>query len=175
MNLKFCKIIASIFFCLFIVTNPSVIATNDITVFVDNEQVIFDVQPRLIGGRTMVPLRAIFEKLGAEVLWEDATQTVTAYNELHIVKAIIGSNTITINNEEHAIDVAPMIINNRTLVPARFAAEALGCDVYWDSELKRVDIYTKDVDYSKVERESLNILSGNIYTHIYKHCGFPFD
>lgn len=87
-------------------TGISVSAENPVTVTVDGQTINFDVQPRLIGGRTMVPLRAIFEALGATVKWDEETQTVTAYNEVYIVKCTIDSNTMYINNEAKTIDVA---------------------------------------------------------------------
>lgn len=131
-------------------TAPS---SNAIKVYIDNKIVSFDVQPQLIGGRTMVPLRAIFEGLGATVEWDNNTQTVTAYNEVKIVKATIGSNTMTVNGANKTMDVAPMIVDGRTLVPARFVAEAFDCDVEWDGNTKTVSITTKPIDYSKVEQD----------------------
>lgn len=132
----------------------SVSATEDIKVKVDNDYVEFDVQPQLIGGRTMVPLRAIFEAIGATVSWEAETSTITAYNETHIVKATIGNETMTVDGEKHTMDVSPMIIDGRTLVPARFVAEAFDCDVEWDSESLTVNITTTPIDYTQVEKDT---------------------
>ncbi len=129
------------------------ISSNTIKVYIDNKIVSFDVQPQLIGGRTMVPLRAIFEGLGATVEWDNNTQTVTAYNEVKIVKATIGSNTMTVNGANRTMDVAPMLVGGRTLVPVRFVAEAFDCDVEWDGNTKTVSITTKPIDYSKVEQD----------------------
>ena len=134
----------------------SVWAERPVTVTVDGQVVNFDVQPRLIGGRTMVPLRAIFETLGATVEWNEASQTVTAYNEAYIVKCAIDSNTMYINNEAKNIDVAPMMIDSRTLVPARFVAEAFNCNVNWDDNTFVVTITSNPIDYSKVEQGSNN-------------------
>ena len=127
-------------------------AEKPVTVTVDGQVVNFDVQPRLIGGRTMVPLRAIFEALGATVEWDEESQTVTAYNEAYIVKCTIDSNTMYINNEAKSIDVAPMMIDSRTLVPARFVAEAFNCNVNWDDNNFVVTITSNPIDYSKVEQ-----------------------
>ncbi len=161
MKRKNLGIVVFLIFSLLLTSSPTVLAIEDITVFVDNEQVIFDVQPQLIGGRTMVPLRSIFEELGAEVLWDDTTQTVTAYNEVYIVKATIGENQISVNNEIKSIDVPPMIIDGRTLVPARFVAEAFNCEVNWDATLKRVYITTKEIDYTQVEQDLPNTNTSN--------------
>lgn len=132
----------------------SVSAEKPVTVTVDGQTVNFDVQPRLIGGRTMVPLRAIFEALGATVEWDEESQTVTAYNEIYIVKCTIDSNTMYINNEAKTIDVAPMMIDSRTLVPARFVAEAFNCNVNWDDRTFVVAITSNPIDYSKVEQDT---------------------
>lgn len=104
----------------------------------------------------MVPLRAIFEAIGAEVLWDDDTSTVTAYNQMHIVKATIGSEIITADGEQRSIDVPPMLVENRTLVPAWFAAEAFGCDVEWNADNLTVNITTVPIDYTKVETNKIH-------------------
>ncbi len=102
----------------------------------------------------MVPLRAIFEALGAEVNWDEKSQTITAYNELTIVKCTIGDNTMHVNNVEKTIDVPPMIIDARTLVPVRFVAESFDCDVSWSPETMTVSVTTKPIDYTKVEPDT---------------------
>ena len=107
----------------------------------------------------MVPLRAIFEALGATVNWDETTKTVTAYNEISVVKCTIGNNTMYVNNVAKAIDVAPMIIEGRTLVPARFVAEGFNCDVRWDAEKMTVYIISKSIDYSKVEQSGNKLTS----------------
>ena len=129
-------------------------ANQNIKVLVDDYQVSFDVPPQLIGGRTMVPLRAIFEALGAAVEWDDSTRTITAYNEAYLVKCTIGENEMIVNNEKVAIDVPPMIVNDRTLVPARFVSEAFNCDVSWDADTRTVFIKTKPIDYNNIEKGS---------------------
>lgn len=131
-----------------------IMAANDISVVVDNKKISFDVPPQLVGGRTMVPLRAIFEAIGATVSWDGETQTVTAYNEEYVVKATINNTVMTVNGEPKTMDIAPMLINERTLVPARFVAEAFGCNVEWNSDQKTVYIQTKEIDYTKVEQKT---------------------
>lgn len=103
----------------------------------------------------MVPLRAIFEAIGAEVIWDDTTSTVTAYNQTHIVTATIGGGIISADGEQRRIDVPPMLVENRTLVPARFVAEAFGCGVSWDANSLTVNITTAPLDYTKVERDTM--------------------
>lgn len=129
-------------------------AAEEIKVFVDSVQVQFDVSPKMVGGRTMVPLRAIFEALGASVDWDQDTQTITAYNEAYIVKCTIGKNEMYVNNVEKTVDVAPMIIDGRTLVPARFVAEAFNCKVDWDAAALSVNITSAPIDYSSLEKDT---------------------
>ena len=127
-------------------------AEENVKVYVDDVQVEFDVQPQLIGGRTMVPLRAIFEALGATVQWDGETKTITAYNEAYFVKATIDNTTMTVNGENKEMDIAPMIVEDRTLVPARFVAEAFDCNVEWNGETKTVSITTSKIDYNNLEQ-----------------------
>ena len=117
---------------------------NQITVYINNEQLNFDIYPITEKDRTLVPMRAIFEALGAEVEWENETQTATATKDGITVSVTIDSNKMQKNGEEIELDVpARLVEDSRTLVPLRAVSEAFGCQVEWDEELQRVDIYTK--------------------------------
>ena len=118
------------------------LASDEIKVAIDGEYVEFDVNPQIVNERTMVPLRAIFEALGAEVEWDDSTKTVFAMKDDVLVTATIGSTKMYINENERTMDVAPMIVDERTLVPVRFVAEAFECDVDWDGDNNIVYIYS---------------------------------
>ncbi|MBR5535788.1 MAG: CotH kinase family protein [Clostridia bacterium] len=116
----------------------SVARDDGITVMVDDMPVIFDVKPTIKDNRTLVPVRAIFEALGAEVLWDNETQTVKATKENVKVSIPIGSKTMTVNNETKALDVSAVIEDGRTLVPVRAVSEAFECDVQWDNDTQTV-------------------------------------
>jgi len=103
-----------------------------IDVTLHGDYLIFDVDPEIIGGRTMVPMRVIFEAMGASVSWNASTRTITATRGSTTVQTTIGSRTIRINGAARTIDVAPVVIGGRTLVPVRFISEAFGYDVRWD-------------------------------------------
>ncbi len=129
--------------------NPFYVCRDDaIKVMINTQLVNFDVEPQLINDRTMVPMRKIFENVGAKVEWDEATQTVTATRlvsdnwgiEETTVQLTIGSNKIKINGVEKEMDVAPIVINDRTLVPVRFISEALGAKVDWIDEKQLVKI-----------------------------------
>ncbi len=117
-------------------------AENNIKVFLDDTQIVFDVSPRIVNDRTMVPLRAIFEALGATVEWDNATQTITAYNSQYKIRARIGEYDLDINNISIKMDTTPIVINGRTLVPVRFISSAFNCDVNWIEQSQTVIIYS---------------------------------
>ncbi len=120
-------------------------AADAIPVYVDGQCVSFDVEPRIIDGRTMVPIRAIFEALGASVEWDNNTRTATATKEGFKVSLAMNSYLIKIGDSDCIeMDVTPMNIDGRLLVPARFAAEAFSCEVDWINDTRTVVIESKE-------------------------------
>ncbi|MBI2873954.1 MAG: hypothetical protein HYY09_02605 [Firmicutes bacterium] len=115
---------------------------NDIRVVLDGRELTFDVPPMVREGRTLVPMRAISEALGALVGWDGATQTVTITREDTTVVLPVGSTTAQINGQPIALDVAATIIEGRTLVPLRFISKSLGADVTWSDPARTVHIQT---------------------------------
>ena len=121
-------------------------ADDNIKVMLNGTELIFDVSPQLINGRTMVPLRKIFEELGAAVDWDNDTQTVTAQKDDIVIIMQIGNVVISVNEEEIVLDVPPQLSGSRTLVPVRAVAEGLNADVDWDNDAKTVIITKEEVD-----------------------------
>lgn len=119
---------------------PTVPVNDDIKVTLNGNQINFDQPPVIQDGRTLVPLRAIFEAMGASVEWNDSTKTVKAVRGADTVELTIGSNIMKKNSQDIALDVTAQIVNGRTLVPARAVAEAFGANVDWDSNTKTVII-----------------------------------
>ena len=113
-----------------------------ISVQVDGKTLTFDQAPVSKNNRTLVPLRAIFEALGAEVTWNPQTKSVTASKENHSVSLQIGSKNATVDQKAVVLDVEAQLINGRTLVPVRFVSEAMGTVVNWDEKTKNVSILT---------------------------------
>ncbi|MDQ6422456.1 copper amine oxidase N-terminal domain-containing protein [Paenibacillus sp. LHD-117] len=107
---------------------------------IDSEKL--EVEAYLVSGRTLVPLRAIFEKLQAEVKWEQATKTVTATKGSTVIELRINDVTASVNKKKVTLDVPPMLINQATFVPLRFVSEALGAEVAFDEKRKAVTIST---------------------------------
>ncbi len=121
---------------------PTPVDPNAITVLFNGAPMIFDVPPQLINDRTMVPMRAIFEKLGAVVTWDDSTQTAKAVKGDKTVELTINNKIAKVDGQDVALDVPAQLINNRTLVPLRFVSENLDADVQWVDETKTVVIKT---------------------------------
>ena len=115
-----------------------------IDLVIDGEKLELDVPPQLVEQRTLVPLRAIFEKLGATVEWDQATQTATATKGTDVVQITIDSTTAYVNGQAQTLDVPAMAIDGRTLVPVRFVSESLQADVQWIQETQTVQITTQD-------------------------------
>ncbi|MEJ8547237.1 copper amine oxidase N-terminal domain-containing protein [Brevibacillus borstelensis] len=108
--------------------------TKDIVIFIDGQLQTFQKPPVEIDGRTLVPLRAIFEALGAKVDWDEATQTVTATKDNNTIQLTIGSKVAYKNGKKINLDVPAQLYNgDTTMVPIRFVSEALGAKVGWDA------------------------------------------
>jgi hypothetical protein len=99
---------------------------------------VMDVAPYIKGDRTYVPMRYLGEILGAEVVWDGDARTVTLTRGDDVVVFTIGSTVYTVNGESMTADVAPEIANDRTMLPARFVAEAFGAVVGWDAATRTV-------------------------------------
>ena len=128
----------------------NVLANDEISVYLDCVKIEFDVKPQSINGRTMVPIRAIFEKMGAVVNWDAKTNTAVCVKNDSTVKMTVGSMDMLVNEKLEPMDVAPVVINGRTLAPTRYVAEAFGATVNWDQENNAVLIFSKGVSPQKI-------------------------
>ncbi|MBQ4346883.1 MAG: AMIN domain-containing protein, partial [Firmicutes bacterium] len=99
-----------------------------------------DMPPIILNDRTLIPARAVFEQVGAQVVWNGETREVYIAKESEVVVLKIDSTTGLKNGVEFSMDVAPKIINDRTLIPVRFASEAMGLTVDWNPESRVVSI-----------------------------------
>ena len=119
-------------------------ADENISLTVNGEKVETQVPPTIIDGRTMVPVRDIFEACGAKVNWDANTKTITGEKGNTTVVMQIDSNMLFINEDVTEMDATPVIIDGRTLAPARYVAESFGGIVDWDAENKVVMIDVTD-------------------------------
>lgn len=99
--------------------------------------------PQIIRGRVLVPVRSVFEQLGATVMWDAETQVVTAVKEGRRIWMRIGETTAKRDDVPVMLDVPPQILEGRTLIPLRFIGEALGAKVQWNG-LERLVLITTE-------------------------------
>ena len=125
-------------------------AADAVTVKLNGSQMEFDVNPVIENSRTLVPFRKIFEALDCAVSYtkENGAQVVTANRGNQWITLEIGKNEITVDGETKKLDVAPKIVNGRTLVPLRAISEGLDCTVDWSADTKTVDIQKKQGQYA---------------------------
>lgn len=118
-----------------------------VTVTVDNKAVQFDQNPVIIEGRTLVPVRAVFEQAGAVVDWNQDTQTATIARGDYTVTIKYGDNALYKNSERVELEVAATMLNNRILIPVRAIAEAMDFAVTWDGHHSMVLVSTTGKPY----------------------------
>lgn len=135
---------------------PAMAEETPVTVMVDGEYVKFDVQPTIIEGRTLVPVRAIFEALGAEVDWNGDTRTAVSSKGDTKVSVQIDNNVMKVNDADVVLDVPAQLIDNRTLVPVRAISEAYDCYVDWNGDKRTVIVVS---DLAKTEIMKVNDIS----------------
>lgn len=120
------------------------VSAQSISVELDANKLKFDTPPVNINGRILVPVRTVFEAMGATVSWNAADKTVTSELNGTTVVLTIESPEMTVNGEKKALDVPAKLLNDRTLVPVRAIAEAFGADVSWDAPNTTVNITTQN-------------------------------
>ena len=122
-----------------------------------------DVAPIIIDGRTLMPVRAVAEGLGAEVSWDEMLRLVTIERDRVTLRMTIDGTASRINNQEVTLDVAPVIIDNRTYMPIRFVAENLYATVSWTESTRTVGI-----DYNGEEKPVMNTYLVDDETDLYE-------
>jgi hypothetical protein len=123
-------------------TSDDIIPDDTITVILDREKLVFDQEPIIYNNRVLVPLRVIFEALGASITWYDSTKTVVAEKDNLVISLQIDNDIMMINNESFILDAPAQLVNGRTLVPVRAVSEAFDAEVSWDNDTKTVNIDT---------------------------------
>lgn len=114
--------------------------------FVNGKKIAFDVRPVLRGGRTLVPVRAIVQALGAQVQWDAATRTVTITLGDRTLKLDLEKGTAELNGQPLQVDVPPAIEGGRTVIPLRLVMEAFGLKVTWLEKGKVIVITQEPLD-----------------------------
>ncbi|TCP57799.1 copper amine oxidase-like protein [Tumebacillus sp. BK434] len=132
-------------------------------VYVDGVKLPFDVQAVNDHGRVLVPLRMIFESIGAEVTWEAKTSTVVGKRDGVTMRLPIGKKTATVGGKTVTLDVPAKLINGRTMVPVRFINESFGNLVKWDPA-GVVDITSFNSPRVRVIGSDAKLVEGQVYS-----------
>ncbi len=119
---------------------------QDLDTFVNGKKVNFDVRPTVKDGRTLSPIRALVESIGAEVKWDPQTRKVTITKGETTIELTIGSNVALVNGEQVELEVPAQIIDDRTMIPARVVVEKLGYYVSWLAEHRSILITDQPVE-----------------------------
>ena len=134
------KKILSIFIITIIICNLTVFASGDISIYLDGKAVSCDPPPMIINNRTMIPVRAVFEAMGAGVEWVDNTRTVKIKYKDIVIEMTIDSDSAIVNGVGAKMDSPAVIVSGRTLIPLRFVGETIGATVSWDGDSRTVKI-----------------------------------
>ncbi len=113
-------------------------AQQNVSVVINGQPISFDQPPLDRNGRVFVPLRGVFERLGATVVYSNGV--INATGNGRSISLHIGSTQATVNGQTQYLDVAPFIVGARTLVPLRFIAQSLGAVVNWNNNTRTVTI-----------------------------------
>ena len=137
-------------------TEETQVKTDDsIKVVVDGKEIIFtDQAPIIKNDRTMIPLRGVLETMGIDIVWNAEEQSITAERGDSYALFKIGETTLKTAEGEITLDVAPEIINDRTMIPLRAVTESFGAEVTWDADTKTVTI-TDEIANTMVEAAKL--------------------
>ena len=131
-----------------------------VAVVVNGQTVQFDQPPVQRAGRVFVPLRGVFERLGASVVYDNGV--INATGNGRTIQLRIGSTQATVNGETRTLDVAPFVVGSRTLVPIRFISESLGANVSWNDNTSTVTITSAGGGSQAISLSDLRPASGAV-------------
>ncbi|MEW9667418.1 N-acetylmuramoyl-L-alanine amidase [Ammoniphilus sp. 3BR4] len=140
--------------------------SNAIQLMIEGQTLHPDVPPKLVQGRTMVPIRIIAEEMGAEVGWDNQQRKVTIQSKAIDLTMHVGRKKATVNGKEVAMDVPPVIDKGRTLVPLRFVGESLGTTVGWEQETRSVIVnqsYSLEANGKPLPNQNVLKLGDELY------------
>ena len=140
------KIFAILIMLCLTVSMFTVVSADGIAVTVNGESLVFDSEPIIENDRLLVPMRVIFEALGADVSWDDSSKTASAVLGNNSVRITIGESVLYKNGTKITLDCSAVVKNSRTLLPIRAVSEGLGADVDWNEEEKTVIITSVDYE-----------------------------
>lgn len=141
---KYLALILGLSLCLPAISTTAFAESNHMNVSVEGEAVYFDQPPVISGGRTLVPIRAVCEKIGATIKWDVSTRTTTVSKGDKTLSLQIDNQLMQVSGGAPVhLDVPPQIINGRTLLPIRAVVENLGYELIWNAANQTLSIEQK--------------------------------
>lgn len=162
-------ILTSMLLSIFILPQYKIQADNSssvISIYIDGQKLTLDTKPVIDNNRTLVPLRGVFEKLGATVDWNKETSQAIVKNKSIEVLLEPNNQAVLVNGQVHFLDTSSRIQDERTLVPLRFIAETFGHKVTWNSASNRIDISTKVTATPVIEDKLPTLGSSAAFTQL---------
>lgn len=122
-------------------TTPTVKLTVDrTTMTVNGQERKLDQSPVVLDGRTFVPVRFVIDALSGHIDWNNPEKKVTAQRGSQLIQLWIGERGVNVGGTLHESDVAPQVINNRTMIPLRLISEAFGWQVHWEESTRTITL-----------------------------------
>lgn len=126
----------------------------------------YDTKPVIIDGRTLLPVRAVIESFNGNINWNNDTKEVTLTHNQNEIVLTIKSTQALLNGTVQTLDTAPVIMNNRTMLPIRFIAESFGFDVEWNESNKTITITKNDMAENTSEENTETATEQTIESNI---------
>ncbi len=190
MKRKFKTIIALVLICLSFVSVSAYCAQLDTVVSLQIDNPYMNVNgiktdidegrptvPVIENGRTLVPIRAIIEAFGGSAVWDGTKQKVTLNLQGDTINLYIDSTVAYFNNKRSNLDVAPVIINGRTMLPLRYVAESFNLGIAWNGKTKTISVVRNgfdDAEYKRITSE-ITAYNGDAYIEINNNKPFFKD
>ena len=141
-----------------------------VNVVVDGEKLELKNEAFIEDGRTLIPVRAIFEALDAKVLWFEDRRLVVAFSGNSMLQIGINSDSLYVNDDEIPLDVPARIVDDRTYIPLRAVSEALGAVVDWNDNTRTATIDRQYQDHfikTKYVEDEVVLSDGKTVVNVY--------
>lgn len=160
-------LVVGVLFFMFLPQAHAAEIPTEITLEMDGQVLPVDVPPVIHNGRTLVPFRMIAEALNLQVNWNGENQEVSVEGKGLSLKMQIGVAEAAKNGDPVILDVPPMIVSGRTMVPVRFVSESCGCRVVWNEEARKVSIYSRPSDMNVLGYYALGDAQTSSWTDLF--------